>query len=33
MNAEPWYFVGDKDVFPETLTNFLGMAARSVRPS
>lgn len=26
MNAEPWYFVGDKDVFPETLTNFLGMA-------
>jgi isocitrate dehydrogenase kinase/phosphatase len=26
MNAEPWYYVGDKDVFPETLTNFLGMA-------
>jgi isocitrate dehydrogenase kinase/phosphatase len=26
MSAEPWYFVGDKDVFPETLTNFLGMA-------
>jgi isocitrate dehydrogenase kinase/phosphatase len=25
MNAEPWYYVGDKDVFPETLTNFLGM--------
>jgi len=26
MRAEPWFFVGDKDVFPETFLNFLGMS-------
>jgi isocitrate dehydrogenase kinase/phosphatase len=26
MSAEPWFYVGDKDVFPETFPNFLGMA-------
>jgi isocitrate dehydrogenase kinase/phosphatase len=26
MRAEPWFFVGDKDVFPETFANFLGMS-------
>jgi isocitrate dehydrogenase kinase/phosphatase len=26
MRAEPWFFVGDKDVFPETFMNFLGMS-------
>jgi isocitrate dehydrogenase kinase/phosphatase len=26
MSAEPWFYVGDKDVFPETFANFLGMA-------
>jgi isocitrate dehydrogenase kinase/phosphatase len=25
MRAEPWFFVGDHDVFPETLLSFLGM--------
>ncbi|HEV7985756.1 MAG TPA: bifunctional isocitrate dehydrogenase kinase/phosphatase [Steroidobacteraceae bacterium] len=25
MSAEPWFYVGDKDVFPETFPNFLGM--------
>jgi isocitrate dehydrogenase kinase/phosphatase len=25
MRAEPWYFVGEHDVFPETLLSFLGM--------
>jgi isocitrate dehydrogenase kinase/phosphatase len=25
MSAEPWFFVGDKDIFPETFPNFLGM--------
>jgi len=25
MRSEPWFFVGDKDVFPETFLNFLGM--------
>jgi isocitrate dehydrogenase kinase/phosphatase len=25
MRAEPWFFVGDRDVFPETFLNFLGM--------
>jgi isocitrate dehydrogenase kinase/phosphatase len=25
MSAEPWFYVGDKDVFPETFANFLGM--------
>jgi isocitrate dehydrogenase kinase/phosphatase len=26
MRAEPWFFVGDRDVFPETLLSFLGMS-------
>ena len=26
MSAEPWFYVGDKDVFPETFANFLGMS-------
>ena len=26
MRAEPWFFVGDRDVFPETLPSFLGMS-------
>lgn len=26
MSAEPWFYVGDKDVFPETFPNFLGLA-------
>jgi isocitrate dehydrogenase kinase/phosphatase len=26
MRAEPWFFVGDKDVFPESFVNFLGMS-------
>jgi isocitrate dehydrogenase kinase/phosphatase len=26
MSAEPWFFVGDRDVFPETLLSFLGMS-------
>lgn len=26
MSAEPWFYVGDKDIFPETFPNFLGMA-------
>jgi isocitrate dehydrogenase kinase/phosphatase len=26
MRAEPWFYVGDKDVFPETFLNFLGMS-------
>jgi isocitrate dehydrogenase kinase/phosphatase len=26
MRAEPWFFVGDRDVFPETLVSFLGMS-------
>jgi isocitrate dehydrogenase kinase/phosphatase len=25
MRAEPWFFVGEHDVFPETLLSFLGM--------
>jgi isocitrate dehydrogenase kinase/phosphatase len=25
MSAEPWFYVGDKDIFPETFPNFLGM--------
>ncbi len=25
MSAEPWFYVGDRDVFPETFPNFLGM--------
>jgi len=25
MRAEPWFYVGDRDVFPETFVNFLGM--------
>ncbi len=25
MSAEPWFYVGDKDVFPETFAHFLGM--------
>jgi isocitrate dehydrogenase kinase/phosphatase len=25
MRAEPWFFVGDRDIFPETLLSFLGM--------
>jgi isocitrate dehydrogenase kinase/phosphatase len=25
MSAEPWFYVGDKDVFPETFSHFLGM--------
>ena len=28
MSAEPWFYVGDRDVFPETFRNFLGMAGR-----
>jgi isocitrate dehydrogenase kinase/phosphatase len=27
MSAEPWFYVGDKDVFPETFAHFLGMNA------
>ncbi len=26
MRAEPWFYVGDRDVFPETLPSFLGMS-------
>jgi isocitrate dehydrogenase kinase/phosphatase len=26
MRAEPWFFVGDKDIFPESFVNFLGMS-------
>jgi isocitrate dehydrogenase kinase/phosphatase len=26
MSAEPWFYVGDKDVFPETFANFLGIS-------
>jgi isocitrate dehydrogenase kinase/phosphatase len=26
MRAEPWYFVGEHDIFPETLLSFLGMS-------
>jgi isocitrate dehydrogenase kinase/phosphatase len=26
MRAEPWFFVGDRDVFPETFLTFLGMS-------
>ncbi len=26
MRAEPWFFVGDRDVFPETFLDFLGMS-------
>jgi isocitrate dehydrogenase kinase/phosphatase len=26
MRSEPWFFVGDKDVFPESFINFLGMS-------
>lgn len=26
MSAEPWFFVGDRDVFPETFLSFLGMS-------
>jgi isocitrate dehydrogenase kinase/phosphatase len=26
MRAEPWFFVGDRDIFPETLLSFLGMS-------
>ena len=26
MSAEPWFYVGDKDVFPETFGSFLGIA-------
>ncbi len=25
MSAEPWFFVGDRDVFPESLLSFLGI--------
>ena len=25
MSAEPWFYVGDKDIFPETFAHFLGM--------
>ena len=25
MAAEPWFFVDDKDVFPEEFLNFLGL--------
>jgi len=27
MRAEPWFYVGPKDVFPEQFTNFLGLPA------
>jgi isocitrate dehydrogenase kinase/phosphatase len=27
MEAEPWFFVGDRDVFPETFGSFLGLSA------
>ena len=27
MRAEPWYYVGEHDVFPETFINFLGFTA------
>lgn len=26
MSAEPWFFVGDRDIFPETLLSFLGIS-------
>lgn len=26
MSAEPWYYVGEKDIFPEEFGNFLGLA-------
>jgi isocitrate dehydrogenase kinase/phosphatase len=26
MSAEPWFFVGQHDIFPETLLSFLGMS-------
>jgi isocitrate dehydrogenase kinase/phosphatase len=26
MSAEPWFFVGDRDIFPATFLNFLGMS-------
>ena len=26
MSAEPWFFVGEHDIFPETLLSFLGMS-------
>jgi isocitrate dehydrogenase kinase/phosphatase len=26
MRAEPWFFVGERDIFPETLLSFLGMS-------
>jgi isocitrate dehydrogenase kinase/phosphatase len=26
MRAEPWFFVGDRDIFPEILLSFLGMS-------
>jgi isocitrate dehydrogenase kinase/phosphatase len=26
MRGEPWFYVGDKDIFPETFLNFLGMS-------
>ncbi|HEY6451682.1 MAG TPA: bifunctional isocitrate dehydrogenase kinase/phosphatase [Steroidobacteraceae bacterium] len=25
MGAEPWFYVGDRDIFPETFSHFLGM--------
>ncbi|HXR20236.1 MAG TPA: bifunctional isocitrate dehydrogenase kinase/phosphatase [Steroidobacteraceae bacterium] len=32
MSAEPWFYVGDRDVFPETFINFLGMAGAQRAP-
>jgi len=26
MSAEPWFFIGEHDIFPETLLSFLGMS-------
>jgi isocitrate dehydrogenase kinase/phosphatase len=26
MSAEPWFYVGDRDIFPETLLSFLGIS-------
>ena len=29
MRAEPWFYVGEHDVFPETFRNFLPLGAAS----